>query len=45
MSNAVQNVKSKGVSHMPQKMNYSMTPKGQKHATRMQKMQKNHQAD
>lgn len=31
--------------HMPQKMNYSMTPKGQKHASRMQKMQKNQQAD
>lgn len=45
MSNAIHSVKSKGASHMPQKVNYSMTPKGQKHATRLQKMQKNHQAD
>lgn len=45
MGNAVHSVKSKGPSHVPQKVNYSMTPKGQKHATRLQKMQKNHQAD
>lgn len=44
-SNAVQHVKSKGPSHVPQKMNYSMTPKGQKQAARLQRMQRNHQAD